>query len=177
MVELLPDLSCYLGGDNGPYKSWDKVNAPMIRHWCEAMGDRNPLYTDPEVARAQGFSGVVAPPTMLQAWTMFGFGGQRAPGSDDSDPMSVLPVLEAAGYPAVVAVNCEQEYERYIEEGDEIYFRSTIESISPQKTTALGLGFFVTQLCTFYNQREESVGTMRFRVFKYRPHAAAQEQP
>ena len=27
----------------------------------------------------------------------------------------------AAGYPGVVAVNCEQEYGAYLEEGDEIY--------------------------------------------------------
>jgi acyl dehydratase len=170
------DFSSYLGGDLGPYKSWDKVNAPMIRHWCEAMGDSNPIYTDPEAARAEGFSSVVAPPAMLQAWTMYGFAGQRPPGSDDSDPMAVLPVLEAAGYPGVVAVNCEQEYERYIEEGDEIYFRSTIESISAEKNTALGVGFFVTQLCTYYDQNDEVVGTMRFRVFKYRPHEPQVEQ-
>jgi acyl dehydratase len=165
------DFSRYLGGDTGPFRSWDKVNAPMIRHWCEAMGDANPLYTDPVAARAQGFAAVAAPPTMMQAWTMVGYGGKHPPGSDDREPMAVLPVLEASGYPAVVAVNCEQAYARYILEGDEIYHHSTIEAISQEKTTALGVGFFVTQLCTYYNQREEVVGTMRFRVLKYRPHA------
>jgi acyl dehydratase len=170
MTKESPDFSNYLGGDLGPYKAWDTVNAPMIRHWCEAMGDTNPIYTDSHAAGAEGFSGVVAPPAMLQAWTMPGYGDERPPGSDSSDIMAVLPVLEAAGYPAVVAVNCEQEYQRYIEAGDEIYFRSSIESISDEKTTALGMGFFVTQLCTYYDQNDEVVGTMRFRVFKYRPH-------
>ena len=176
MSKDLTDFSIYLGGDLGPYRSWDKVNAPMIRHWCEAMGDNNPIYTDAKAACDEGFSGVVAPPAMLQAWTMPGFGGQSPPGSAGGDTMPVLPVLEAAGYPGVVAVNCEQEYERYIEEGDEIYFRSSIESISDEKTTALGVGFFVTQLCTYYNQRDETVGTMRFRVFKYRPNESPGEQ-
>lgn len=171
MSSELPDLESYLGGDTGPYRGWDPVNAPMIRHWCEAMGDNNPIYSDPGVAREQGFDEVVAPPAMLQAWNMVGYGGEPAPGSDDADPMAVLPVLEAAGYPAVVAVNCEQEYMQYLQAGDEIYHRSTIESISDEKTTALGMGFFVTQLCTYFNQRDEVVGTMRFRVFKYRPHA------
>ncbi len=36
----------------------DPVNEPMIRHWCEAMGDTHPAYTGPDP---------VAPPTMLQA--------------------------------------------------------------------------------------------------------------
>lgn len=173
MSDPLPDLSGYLGATTGPFRGWDPVNAPMIRHWCEALGDENPLYTDRSVACDQGFGGVVAPPTMLQAWTMYGYGGRRAPGSDERDPMAVLPVLEAAGYPAIVAVNCEQEYVRYLEEGDEVYHLSTIESISAEKSTALGVGFFVTQLCTYYDQRDELVGTMRFRVFKYRPRDRA----
>ena len=64
------DLSSYLGGDCGPYNSWDAVNTSMIRHWCEAMDDNNPIYTDPIAAREQGFTDVVASPAMLQAWTM-----------------------------------------------------------------------------------------------------------
>ena len=24
----------------------DPVNLPMIRHWCDAIGDQNPVYTD-----------------------------------------------------------------------------------------------------------------------------------
>ena len=170
MNDDLPDLSQYLGGDLGPYKSWDKVNPAMIRHWCEAMGEQAPIYTNPQAARTEGFDGVVAPPAMLQAWCMPGFGDHYPPGSESSEPMAVLPLLEAAGYPAVVAVNCEQEYARYLEDGDEIYYRSSIESISDRKTTALGVGFFVTQLCTYYDQRDEVVGTMRFRVLQYRPH-------
>lgn len=174
MSEESLDLSNYLGGNLGPYRSWDKVNAAMIRHWCEAMGDDNPVYTDSEAARREGFASVVAPPAMLQAWTMTGYSGRQAPGSDERNAMAVLPVLEAAGYPAVVAVNCEQEYSRYLEEGDEIYYRSSIESISEEKTTALGVGYFVTQLCTYYDQQDQVVGTMRFRVFKYRPHAGGE---
>ncbi|TXS95346.1 DNA-binding protein [Parahaliea maris] len=170
MSHTAPDLTPFLGGDRGPYKSWDPVNPAMIRHWCEALGDSNPIYTDASAARDAGFNGLVAPPTMLQAWTMRGYREQRPPGSDTSDPFAVLVALEEMGYPAVVAVNCEQEYLQYVTEGDELYHRSTIESISEQKTTALGVGFFVTELSTYYNQRDEVVGTMRFRVFKFAPH-------
>ncbi len=48
----------------------------MIRHWVDAMGDENPVYVDDEAARANGFPGVVAPPTMLQAWIMRGYRSQ-----------------------------------------------------------------------------------------------------
>ena len=45
----------------------------MIRHFVEAVGDENPVYTDEKAARAAGFPGVIAPPTMLQAWIMRGY--------------------------------------------------------------------------------------------------------
>ena len=164
-----PDFADYVGGDFGPFLAWDEVNAPMIRHWCEAMGDSNPIYTDAEAARAAGYSDIVAPPTMMMAWTMNGYGGKRPPGSGEGNALAVLSVMSEAGYPAVVAVNCEQEYERYREVGDRVYFRATCEAISEEKTTALGTGFFVTELSTFYNQRDEVVGRQRFRVLQYRP--------
>lgn len=171
MSSGLPDLQQYVGEEFGPFHSWDPVNAPMIRHWCEAMGDTNPIYTSDEAARAVGHEQLVAPPTMLQAWSMVGYAGQRAPGSSSGSAFAVLEVLEEAGYPGVVAVNCEQEYERYLHPGDEIYYMAELESISGEKTTALGTGFFATEKSTFYNQRDELVGTMRFRVFKYRPRS------
>ncbi len=166
----MDDIKQYEGGDFGPFLAWDAVNAPMIRHWCEAMGDTNPVYHDAEAAREQGHPGLVAPPAMMQAWIMVGYGGERPPGSGEGSAMAVLDVLKERGYTAVLGVNCEQEYHQYLEEGDQVYFRSTCESISDEKTTALGVGYFVTELSTFYNQRDEVVGTMRFRVLQYRPH-------
>lgn len=44
----------------------------MIRHFVEAVGDENPIYLDEEIALAYGRSAIVAPPAMLQAWTMRG---------------------------------------------------------------------------------------------------------
>ena len=168
----LPDLQQYVGGDFGPFLAWDAVNAPMIRHWCEVMGESSPIYTDRDAARAAGFEDIVAPPGMLMTWTMTGYGGERPPGSGQGNALAVLSVIAEAGYPAVVAVNSEQEYRRYLEVGDRVYYRATCESISDEKTTALGTGFFVTELSTFYNQRDEVVGTQRFRVLQYRPNGS-----
>lgn len=178
---LLQRLESELHKPVGPYKGWDAVNRVMIRHWCEVLGDDNPVYTDPEYAAASPHGAIVAPPTMLQSWTMRGYNDRHPPGSSEKDSFSVLTILEEAGYPAVVAVNCDQEYFQYLREGDEVYHTAQIESISEEKTTALGRGFFVTQLCEFFNQRDEKVGTMRFRVFKYiaheRPQAEADKTP
>lgn len=168
MSDINEKLQQFLGRPCGPYTSWDEVNQAMIRHWCEAMGDANPVYTDPQAAAASVHGGIVAPPTMMQAWTMRGFTGQWAPGSDTREPFEVFALLTELGYPAVVAVNCEQNYERYLRPGDRIHHTSRIESISAEKTTALGTGFFVTELEEFHDQQGEKVGDMRFRVFLYR---------
>ena len=166
-------LQRFVGAEAGPFLGWDTVNKAMIRHWCESMGDKNPAYFDPAAAANLGApeGAVVAPATMMQAWTMTGFAGEHSPGSDTREGMPVLPLFSEQGYIAVVATNCEQEYFLPICEGDDIQHSSVIESISGRKTTGLGTGYFVTQLSEFKNQRDEVVGTMRFRVLKYKPAA------
>ena len=61
-----------VGKEYGRVYAWDEVNAPMIRQLCEALGDENPVYIDPDFAAKSVHGGLVAPPTMLQVWTMRG---------------------------------------------------------------------------------------------------------
>ncbi|WP_371578935.1 OB-fold domain-containing protein [Streptomyces sp. NBC_01314] len=144
----------------------DPVNSPMIRHWCEAMGDTNPAYTGPDA---------IAPPTMLQVWTMGGLSGHETRSAPYGE---LLALLDGAGYTSVVATDCEQEYLRALRPGDEIVFDSVIESVSERKTTRLGTGYFVT---TRMDVRvgeggDELVGTHRFRILKYAPANAPGER-
>lgn len=142
----------------------DPVNAAMIRHWCEAMGDTNPAYSGPDA---------MAPPTMLQAWTMSGLTGQpgRAHAYDE-----LLGLLDEAGCTSVVATDCEQEYLRPLRPGDEITFDSVIESVSERKTTKLGTGYFVTTR-TDIHVGPDLAGTHRFRILKYAPARREAGQP
>ncbi|MEV0317572.1 bifunctional MaoC family dehydratase N-terminal/OB-fold nucleic acid binding domain-containing protein [Streptomyces sp. NPDC050658] len=134
----------------------DPVNVPMIRHWCEAMGDTNSAYAggDP-----------IAPPTMLQAWTMGGLSGHQGHSAAHEE---LFALLDAAGYTSIVATDCEQEYLRALRPGDEITFDAVIETVSERKTTKLGTGHFVT---TRMDVRAggEPVGIHRFRILKYAP--------
>ncbi|GAB7102892.1 bifunctional MaoC family dehydratase N-terminal/OB-fold nucleic acid binding domain-containing protein [Streptomyces phaeofaciens JCM 4814] len=134
----------------------DPVNAPMIRHWCEVLGDTNPAYTGP---------GATAPPTMLQAWIMAGL----SPHTGRARPYEeLLALLDEAGCTSIVATDCEQEYLRPLRPGDEVTYDSVIESVSPRKTTKLGTGYFVTTR-TDVRVGPDLVGTHRFRVLKYAP--------
>ena len=69
-------LRSFVGQEIGPPRPGpDVVNEAMIRHWCDAIGDTNPVYTDPAAAAESVHGGIVAPPTMLQAWVMSGVEG------------------------------------------------------------------------------------------------------
>lgn len=175
--EFETKLQSFVGYRCGPYYAWDDVNRAMIRHWCEAMGDKHPAYIDADAAAELGGEegGVVAPATMMQAWTMVGFGNEHPQGSDTRSPMPVLDMITEAGYAGVVATNCEQEYFEPMREGDRLHNFSEIESISGLKTTGLGTGYFVTQLLEYRNQNDVKVGEMRFRILKYIPRQAEGE--
>lgn len=154
--ELYARLKTYEGRAAASGVGKDLVNEPMIRHWCEAMGDGNPAYTGPDA---------VAPPTMLQAWTMGGLSGHtgRAAAQDE-----LFGLLDGAGYTSVVATDCEQEYLRPLRPGDRITFDAVIESVSQRKTTRLGTGYFITTRMEV-RAGGELAGTHRFRIIKYAP--------
>src|SRR3954462_2742056 len=86
-----------------PFRAWDAVNQAMIRHWCDAVGDTNPIYTDPEAAAASGHGQIVAPPTMLQAGTVRGLVPPQAEGGGAQDEL--VGLLDQAGFTSVVATN------------------------------------------------------------------------
>lgn len=174
--DLLSRARTWLGKDaTPPTTARDPVNQPMIRRWAEAMGDRNPLWHDPEARAAAGFKGAVAPPAMLEVWTMAPF---RVEGRTEDEDMAVLKLFDEAGFTGVVATNIEQEYVRYLEEGDVISYKAIVADISDEKRTGLGIGHFVTINYTFTDQKGEVVGTMVFRVLKFRPPLqAAQAAP
>jgi uncharacterized OB-fold protein/acyl dehydratase len=150
------------------------VNEAMIRHWCDAVDDRNPVYTDPEFAARSVHGGIVAPPTMLQAWTMPGLVPKEVREEMNRRRLGgILALLDAAGFTSVVATNCAQEYARYLRPGDRLTSETVIESVSDEKRTALGPGHFVNQCTTYRDQHGEVVGVMRFRLLKFRPSARA----
>lgn len=167
---FLERLRSYEGRAVGPAEpADDPVNVPMIRHWVEAMGDTNPVYLDDEAARATGRDGVVAPGVMLQVWTMKGLKAQGD--RPDNLQSELLGVLDDAGFTSVVATNTDQEYVRELVPGDHLSATARIDSVSEQKTTGLGVGHFVTTKTEFHDQDGELVGTMTFRILKFKPAA------
>jgi uncharacterized OB-fold protein/acyl dehydratase len=166
----------FVGSEFGPPDvGRDAVNEAMIRQWCDAMGDRNPVYLDPQAARGSAHGHLVAPPTMLMAWTLHGFEMADTSRPPENRQQELHALFEKHGYTGVVATNCEQEYTRYLEPGDVVSAQGVIESISEEKATALGLGYFIVTRTSFRDAQGDEVGTMMFRVLRYKP-AQAQAQ-
>jgi acyl dehydratase len=162
-------------GRAGPSHAPDEVNLPMIRHWVDALGDTNPVYLDAEFAAGTRFRGIVAPPAMLQTWTMGRptIQGLAERGGANSEVESrLLSLLDEAGYTSIVATNSELEFERYLRLGDRLQSSTVFESVSDEKTTARGRGYFVTWVTTYFDGAGEVVGRQRFRVFKFKPATA-----
>lgn len=163
--------------ESGPTSSPDPVNEPMIRHWAAAFEDDNPVYTDPDAAAASRFGGIVAPPLMLQTWTMAtpritGM-AERGGSPVEGNPAAVLRELDEAGYLATLASNTEFEITRYLHPGELVSAETVLESVSPEKQTRIGAGYFVTWLTTYTVGDGELVGRQRFRILKFKPPEAS----
>ncbi|WP_239513836.1 bifunctional MaoC family dehydratase N-terminal/OB-fold nucleic acid binding domain-containing protein [Streptosporangium sp. 'caverna'] len=152
----------------------DPVNIPMIRHWTDAIGDANPLYTDPEAAAGGVHGEIVAPPAMIQVWSMPGV--KRSARQVSTPVDDVLRMLDENGHTGVVATNCEQTYHRYVRLGERPVPATRFAGLSGPKRTALGEGYFVTWNVTWY-VGEEPVATMLFRVLKFRPREREEAPP
>lgn len=152
-------------GKSKPRRARHPVNQPMIDHWLDAIGDRNPIYTDEAAARTAGHPGTVAPPAMIQVWTMMGLGGVRP----DDDPLGkIIGLFDEAGYIGVVATNCDQTYHRYLRPGEEVSVTAELTDVVGPKRTALGEGFFITQRIS-WTVDDEPVADMIWRILKFRP--------
>ncbi len=164
-------------GSTGPSTGPDPVNQPMIRHWAAAFEDANPVYTDPEFAATTRFGEVVAPPLMLQTWTMAtpkitGI-AERGGSPVESTGSGPLALFDDAGFTGTLASNTEFDIERYLRLGETVTASTVVESISARKDTRLGPGYFVTWVTTYVADNGDVVGRQRFRILKFRAQAPA----
>lgn len=145
-------------GETEPRLARDRVNQPMINNWLEAIGE-----SDPRFLQGQ------APPAMSQVWTMYGLDPRRP----DGDPLhGMMEILDHAGFGSVLGTNCDQTYERYLREGEQVEITTRLESVVGPKRTGVGEGYFVTTVNTWWvgtGEQREVVATMLFRVLKFKP--------
>lgn len=164
-------IHAFVGRENGPPKRGnDDVNEAMIRHWTEIMGDELEIYTQADYAATTSKGGVIAPPAMLQAWSMEGYPMAGNPAQDVQRQLHNL--FDEHGFTGVLGTNTSTEFFRDLKPGDQVTAHCVIDSVSEQKATARGIGYFIETVTTFSDQKGEEVGRQVFRVLKFIPNDA-----
>lgn len=166
MNKLDAELKSFIGVDGPWLEAADEVCQPMIRHWCEAMRDGNPMYTDCEYAARSKYGNTIAPPTMLLSWSMLPLWPPREAVNGPVD--QAMAVLDKAGFNQLIIARTTQKYSRPLSPGDRVRFMYRVDDIVGEKDTALGKGYFITAVFTYINQRSEPVGTQVLDILKYR---------
>lgn len=166
----------FIGAASEWHEGHDEVSESDIRHWCEVMEETNPLYTDEEYAKQTKHGGIIAPPVMVQTWSLDPMKEALERFVDGNPPFKEDPhnqlfgVIDEMGYHGVVATQQTQEYVRPVRPGDMLKSRIAVKSVSKyDHFTRMGVGRYVDLVYTFLNQRDEEVCVATFRVLKYRP--------
>ena len=159
----------------GPYNSFNPVSRTQVWQWCSAMGDHSPLYLDDDYRKGTEFAdtGVVAPPAMMQMWTMRDINMKWAPDSCDDHPYPVMEELEALGFTNNVAVSYDIKFHRYLVEGDRAHHYNSVVKLSERKSTGLGEGYFFTDCMECLDQNGELFAEALITYFQYRERAPA----
>ena len=69
-LAYLERLRSIVGKRGEPRRAKDPISGPIIRIWCDAVGDENPAYQVPDWARQSRFGGIIAPATSLNMCSM-----------------------------------------------------------------------------------------------------------
>lgn len=152
-------LNSFKDQRKGPYLSHNPVSATQIWQWCSAMGDNNPSF-------APG-NNQLAPPAMMQMWTMRDINDRYAPGSTAAPPYHVFDEMAAMGYASNVAVSYDIDFHRYLQIGERAKHYTSIVDISDKKNTALGEGFFVSERVEYLTFDEKPFADALITYFQY----------
>jgi len=159
------ELKAMIGQDQPEILATDRVCKQMIRHWCEAMEDANPLYSDEEYARHSKYGSIIAPPPMIWSWVippLWPSTGRPRVWEE------LLQTCAKGGFDQVIDTDVEMEFYRPLLPGDRVSAETKVYSVTEEKQTYLGRGHFVTAESTYRNERKELVCVQRVTLLIYR---------
>ena len=139
----------------------------LIRHWCEALEDGNPLYLDEDYARSRGFRGLVAQPGMFVSTLTVPFRWPWPPKDHKPERNIHFYLKELLGLPVGILRDYEVEYYEFIQQGDRLSTSGRLVSISPWRKTGLGEGHFWSTETNYRNQHGQRVARAVTTLFGY----------
>ena len=139
----------------------DEVNWAAIKHFCALVRDGNSVYWDEAAARAR-YGGIPSPPGMLFVWSMPPL---WRPGGVPYPPTLATQVPLPGN--TVINVTTRSEFLAPILVGDRLTIDEAVSDVTPEKTTALGRGHFVTTEVLYRNERDVLVARHENVLFRY----------
>ncbi|MBI2871660.1 MAG: MaoC family dehydratase N-terminal domain-containing protein [Chloroflexi bacterium] len=142
-----------------------------VRHFCQGVGDSNPLYWDEEYARGTRHGTIIAPPTFL--YSVYWVSGR------------------VGGLPGVHGFHAGNDWEWYqtIREGDRINVQEQFTDVQEKEGRFAGRIAIVYSVATYRNQRGEVVargkgwqvraergGARERGKYKYEPYQYTREE-
>jgi acyl dehydratase len=120
-----------------------ELTEELIEKYCRAMGDDSPVYTDEKVARTEGYSGRIAPATIVCIYAI---------------PTAILSGYKPRVIPPPGNIHYRQEYEfvQAAKAGDKI----RVKSVVVNKETRKGRNY-VTIESEYLNQNGKKIAIGR----------------
>ncbi len=128
-----------------------------IRNFTEAVGDNNPLWINEEYALKSRFGTITAPPTFLYNV------------NHGSTPAIAVPGKPPTMDLALLYAGAELEFFRPICLGDKFMVKGKAVDINRKQSKSLGPMLFSTGEASYYNQKDELIGTIRTTTCRFSP--------
>jgi acyl dehydratase len=149
---LTEPIKGLLGAEAGPWIY--EIEKGMVRRFCIAIDDPNPLWQNEAYARQTKYGGVIAPPTFVAT------GLESSDGSALADLMNlVISKLPANIGHVDGGISCEQY--QPIRAGDVISVTSKLAELTERQGKAMGNMLFTVFELTSRNQRNEVVAKIK----------------
>jgi acyl dehydratase len=128
------------------------VTAERVADFCAAVGDTNPLYTDPEAAKASQYGGLIAPPAFAAAFRYA------------DNVFDQMPLFSRGGLMAGIDLDLITP----LRVGDSIRVTSEVKE-TYEKTGRTGTMVFVVVRSTLTNQNGEVIAHVDHRMMNRVP--------
>lgn len=148
---LIPDSArAQIGTEAGRWEG--RASQREWQRWAAAVKDRNPLYFDPDAARAAGYRDVIAPPLYVQyvilgVWDLDTLKPDGTPGS---------PMVDIPGCPRKMAGGDQWRFGAPIYDGDVITAVRTVDDVV-EKSGRSGRFVLITWTTRFTNSGDVMV--------------------
>lgn len=152
-----------VGARTQPRVAGTVVSGARIQHFAALVHDSNPAYWDLDFA-TRVWGGLVGPPALLMGWLI-----PQPWVPDGARPTAGIAIRVPLPGRTFVNASNEAEFLIPVVEGDRLSIVEEVVSVSPEKTTKLGVGHFIQTLDTVLRDDGVVVALNRNTLFRFNP--------